>query len=80
MKQKDIALIIVIVGASALFSFLIFNLLFGSKTNAKMQVEVIDPISANFQLPNDKYFNENSVNLTQIITIAPDQNQDPFNR
>ncbi len=36
MKKQDIALIIGIIGAAALFSFIVFTFVFGSQTNAKI--------------------------------------------
>ncbi len=79
MKQKDIALIIVIIGGSAIVSFIIFGFIFGKQTSAKVSVEVVEPISASFELPNSKFFNNTSLNPTQTITISPDSNQKPFN-
>ena len=78
MKQKDLVLVIAIIGGAALLSFLVFSVVFGKKTNAKMKVEVVEPISSDFKLPSTKYFNKDSLNPTQTITIAPDANQNPF--
>jgi hypothetical protein len=79
MKQKDVALIIVIIGGAAIVSFVIFGFIFGKQTSAKVNVEVVEPISASFELPNTKFFNSASLNPTQTITISPDSNQNPFN-
>lgn len=78
MKQKDLAVIIAIVGGAAVISFIIFSVVFGNKTNAKIKVEIVEPISADFKLPSESYFNKDSLNPTQTITIAPDANQNPF--
>jgi len=48
MKQKDIALIILIAGVSAVASFFISNKLFVTPSNRQQQVEVVDPINASF--------------------------------
>lgn len=77
MKQKDIALIIVIVFISGLFSFLLTRIVINSD-NEKQEVEVIEPITADFTQPNSKYFNGESTNPTQLIQIAENQNESPL--
>ncbi|HSW75403.1 MAG TPA: hypothetical protein VLG16_06080 [Candidatus Saccharimonadales bacterium] len=79
MKQKDIALIIVIVFISAVASFFLSNLLFASPQNRQQEVEVVEPISANFPTPNSKYFNNQSINPTELIQIGNSTNPNPFN-
>jgi len=78
MKVKDIAVIAVVVFISGLLSYFISSALFGSPNNLKTQVEVVEPITANFPEPDSRYFNSNSVNPTQTITIGDGQNQQPF--
>lgn len=78
MKQKDIAIIIVIVFISGILSYFISNALFASPDNLETEVEVVEPISADFPEPNTVYFNTNSINPTQTITIGDGQNQQPF--
>ena len=78
MKQKDIALILVIVFVSAIVSYLISNMLFGSPKNRQQQVEVVQPITADFPVPDNKYFNEKAFNPTRTITIGQNNNTDPF--
>lgn len=77
MKQKDVALIIVIVFISGLFSFLLSRVVIDSD-NKKQEVEVVEPISAEFSQPSDKYFNANSTNPTQLIQIGENQNESPL--
>lgn len=77
MKQKDVALIIVIVFISGLFSFLLTRVVIDSD-NKKQEVEVVEPISAEFGQPSDKYFNANSTNPTQLIQIVENQNESPL--
>ena len=48
MKQKDLALILVIVIISGTFSFIISGLIFNSEDSRNEQVEVVQPISAEF--------------------------------
>ena len=78
MKQKDIAIIIVVVFVSGLLSYFISNALFASPDNLTTEVEVVEPITADFPEPDTRYFNTNSINPTQTITIGDGQNQQPF--
>ena len=78
MKQKDIALILVIVFVSAVISLLISNMLFASPKKRQEQVEVVQPISSDFPAPDKRYFNEKAFNPTKTITIGQNNNTDPF--
>lgn len=78
MKQKDISLIIIVAFISAVLSLIICNLFITSPKNRQEKVEVVKPISAEFKEPNNKYFNENSIDPTQLITIGNDTNNQPF--
>lgn len=78
MKQKDIALVILIVGISGLISFFISNS-FISSSNKTEEAAVVEPITDEFVEPSDEYFNEQSVNPTQTITIEGTDNPNPFN-
>jgi hypothetical protein len=80
MKQKDIILIIVVVFISGVLSLVISNSLISSSKNRGVRVEVVDAISAEFPLPSDRYFNANSFDPTQLITIGSNNNQKPFNQ
>lgn len=79
MKQKDIALIVVIVIVSGTISFFLSKWLFSVPANRQTKVEVVTPISADFNQPDQRYFNSNSVDPTQNITIGGSQNTAPFN-
>ena len=78
MKQKDIALIVVVAIVSAVIALVLSNLLFGP-SRSQQKAEVVDPITAAFQTPDKRYFNANSVDPTQTITIGTPSNQTPFN-
>jgi len=78
VKQKDIALIIVIVFVSAVLSFFLSNALIGTPQNKKQKAAVVEVITSDFQEPDKKFFNEKSVNPTQTITIGDSSNQQPF--
>lgn len=78
MKQKDIAIIIVVVFVSGVLSYFISSALFASPESLETKVEVVEPITADFPEPDERYFNTNSVNPTLTITIGDGQNQQPF--
>ncbi len=80
MKQKDIALILVISFMSALISVFISNALISPPKNRKEQVEVVDVISPIFPEADKKYFNANSLNPTETISIGEDPNLTPFDK
>jgi len=77
MKQKDIALIIVVVAISGVASFFLSGMIFKT-TNLVEQVETVDAISAEFPEPNPKFFNPDAINPTQLIRIGGDSNDQPF--
>lgn len=78
MKQKDVAMIIVIAFISAVVSFVVSNKLFVTPSNRQQQVEVVDPINSSFQTPDSKYFNSSSIDPTQGANVTTDNNQNPF--
>lgn len=78
MKQKDIALIIVMVFISGIISFVVSGKIFGSQKNSEQTAEVVEPITSEFPPPPAKYFNGTSINPTQLITIGGGTNPNPF--
>jgi hypothetical protein len=74
VKQKDLVLIIVVGFVSAVFAVLATNLLMGSADSRKQTAEVVDPIVADFDRLDSRYFNSNSVNPTQLIEIRDQSN------
>jgi hypothetical protein len=79
VKQKDIALIVLIAGISAVVSFVVSNKLFVTPANRQQQVEVVDVIDPSFTTPNNKYFNSNSIDPTQNSQLGTNNNENPFN-
>lgn len=78
MKQKDIALVVMVVFVSAVFSLALSKAIFGSPQKRQQKVEVVDPISADFSQPDPRYFNSKSVDPTQLIQIGNSKNSNPF--
>ena len=74
MKQKDWIVIIITVFISAVASFFISRALFASPDDLVTEVEVVEPITAEFIEPDERYFNEDSINPTQTITIGDEIN------
>ncbi|HSW37403.1 MAG TPA: hypothetical protein VLG37_03490 [Candidatus Saccharimonadales bacterium] len=79
MKQKDIALIIIIVFISAVLSLFLSKMLFASPKNRQQKVEVVEPISADFPTPDSRYFNTQAFDPTKLIKIGDNTNPTPFN-
>jgi hypothetical protein len=80
MKQKDIALIIVIVFISAVISIFVSKSLIVKPANRQQEVEVVKVISSDFKPPDSQYFNSQSFDPTQNITIGNSTNPDPFSK
>ncbi len=79
MKQKDIALILVIAFLSTIISLFLSKAIFASPKNRHQQVEVVQPISADFPPPDSHYFNGSAFDPTKLITIGQNNNTNPFN-
>ncbi len=79
MKKKDITLILVIVIISAVFSFFISGYLFGNPETEPQQAEVVEAITDEFISPDERYFNDESINPTQLIRVGDEEgNVSPF--
>lgn len=79
MKQKDILLIIIIVFASAIISLFVSKAIFVQPKNRQQQVEMVQPITADFPQPDNHYFNSSAFDPTKLITIGQNTNPNPFN-
>jgi hypothetical protein len=78
MKQKDIALIIVIVFVSAVLSLFVSKAIFSSPENRQQTAEVVQPITADFPKPDTRYFNTQAFDPTKVITVGDNANPNPF--
>ena len=79
MKQKDIALILIVIFISAVVSLFVSKSIFVSPKNRQQEVEVVQPITADFPSPDSHYFNSSAFDPTETITISPNNNTNPFN-
>lgn len=78
MKSKDYALVILAVMMGAIISYLLTGMFISTPDKRQQQVEVVGPITAEFELPNSSYFNEQSVNPTKQIQLDDQPNSNPF--
>ncbi len=78
MKQKDLAMIIVIAVVSGIFSLILGHVIFATPKSRQQKVEVVEAISTEFTAPSSQYFNTNSINPTQLIQISENVNNAPF--
>lgn len=78
MKKNDIALLILIVSISLVFSYFIGKAVIGTPQQKPTKVEVAQPISATFPAPSSQIFNDQAINPTQNITIGNSNSQNPF--
>ena len=82
MKQKDIALYIVIAAVSSVVSVLASNYFFTPSAIKQQKAEVVEAITADFDQPakDNKYFNKDAINPTKLIQIGDSPaNSVPFN-
>lgn len=79
MKQKDIAVIVIVIFFSGIISFFVSNAVFVTPQNRQQQVEVVEAINSNFPTTNTKYFNNQAIDPTQLIQIGTTTNPNPFN-
>lgn len=78
MKQNDIIAIVVAVVIGLIISIFASKIFFSTPSNLSQQVEVVPTITTNFPAPSSEYFNNQSIDPTQIINIAPNNNQTVF--
>ena len=77
MKQKDIAIIIVVVTVSAVLAVLASKLLI-KPADKQQRVEVVQAITPDFPAPDQRFFNGESIDPTLPIQIGDNTNNDPF--
>jgi hypothetical protein len=78
MKQKDIAVIIVIAALAAGISFFIANKIFVTPKNRQQTAPVVDVINSSMTSPDKRFFNTESINPTRN-SGSSGTNQTPFN-
>lgn len=78
IKQKDIVLIAIVVIFAGVVSVLVSNFFFTPDASKSLNAEIVDPITANFQQPDPRTFNNDAINPTQLIEIGDSNNNQPF--
>ena len=79
MKQKDVALILIIAFISAILSLFVSKAIFVPPKNRQQLVEVVQPLfTTDFPQPDSRYFNSSAFDPTQLITIGQNNNSNPF--
>ncbi len=78
MKQKDIAIIIVVASFAAFLSFFVANKVFVNDKSRTQTAQIIDPIRPEMSMPDERFFNAESINPTRNTT-ATGTNETPFN-
>lgn len=78
MKQKDIALIVVVAIVAGVFSLLLTQVLFTPKNIKQLKAETVDPIKADFNKPDGRVFNKDAINPTKLLQIGDSSNPEPF--
>jgi len=79
VKQKDLALILVMAFISAVAALILSHVFFASPKSRQQTAEVVDVVTPDFAEPPSKYFNVQAVNPTQQIEIGGNSNPNPFN-
>lgn len=80
MKSKDWQAVVAIAVVSIVISFAVSGFIINSSKSKSLLVEKINPISSDFPLPKEDYFNDNSLNPTQDIKIDEQSNSSPFKK
>lgn len=73
MKQKDIALILIVAVVAAVFSLVLTQMLFGGGKK-ELTAQKVDRISSEFKQPDKAVFNNQAINPTQLIQIGENAN------
>ena len=79
MKEKDIALIILIAAISGSISFAASHFLFDNSGVQTQKAALVDAITTDFTSPDPKFFNSQSINPAKLIEVGNSNNTNPFN-
>ncbi len=78
MKRSDIGLIIAVVIVAGFMSLITSRILFSPKKTQNLSAQKVEAIKAEFSPPDEKFFNNDSINPTQLIKIGDTENTKPF--
>ena len=78
MKQKDIVIIIIVAGVSALVSLFLARTILSSESAYNLTAPTVSSVTSEFTQFNPKYVYPGAKNLTKDITIGGNTNTNPF--
>lgn len=78
MKQKDILVVIVVIVFSVIVSYLVAAKFISTPSNRQQNVQQVGSISSQFSTPSSKYFNDGSIDPSELVQTGNQQNQTPF--
>jgi hypothetical protein len=78
MKRQDINVVIVSAIIAAIISYVISSVFVGGKKSYQLTVPRVDAISSDFTVPDSRYFNSMSIDITIDIKIGDQNNTNPL--
>jgi len=78
MKQKDFAIIGIVIFVSFVISIYVSNALFSTPSNQAQEVSQVSAVTPGFVKPSTVFFNNNSIDPSQNIGVGLNTNQSPF--
>jgi hypothetical protein len=78
MKSKNLFMIAVLAAIMGVMSYVFAQSIILRPSAVKAKVEVVKPISKDFDFLNKPYFKSNSINPTKDITIDSNNNTTPL--
>lgn len=78
IQRKDVLLIAVVVIFAGIISLTVSTIFFTSSKQRNLKAETVQPITAEFQRPDEEVFNDKAINPTQLIHIGDSTNPQPF--
>ncbi len=74
MKQNDVAILLISGFIAAVASIGLSSVIFGNPSERRETVEVVSPITSEFSPLDNRFFNDDANNPTQVIRIEQNKN------
>jgi hypothetical protein len=78
VKAKDFQIVFFVAVVSLVASVLLSGVLFSTDEDRSQKVETAEPITTDFNPPDNKYFNSSSFNPAKEVPVGQDPNSNPF--
>lgn len=78
MQRKDVVLIVAVIIFAGIVSLLVSKVFLTSSEQKNLTAEVVQPITSEFQKPDEAVFNDQAINPTKLIQIGDSTNPQPF--